>query len=277
MTVLERHALSAAFGNIPADEFAELVKDIKRNGLLQPIVTIAEGDKHWVLDGWHRYLACIEAGVKLRTEGFAFVIEPAAEQAGRSMTPVEFVVASNAHRRHLTPGQRRSLLIELLKAKPDASDRAIASMANVDHKTVAQVRQRAEVGGEIPHQPDRVGRDGKRQSAVKKTAATAAPEIACADPLRSASSGRKLQALDFDLPKLQGTWKRTQDLLQRHLKRGWNAGVSQTQVTRVRKQVQALLTELDAIELKFHRPLAEPAEPAEPAEGAEPQNGEALA
>ena len=38
----QRHPLSAAFGDMPADEFAELVRDIKRNGQISDIVKAAE-------------------------------------------------------------------------------------------------------------------------------------------------------------------------------------------------------------------------------------------
>ncbi len=155
-----RHPLSAAFGDMPADDFAELVADIKRNHLVSAIATAGDGS---ILDGWHRYKACIAAGVKPRFEPVSYIIEPAAEGAGRTMTEAEFVIAQNAHRRHLTPEQRRRIVAELLKADPAKSDRAIGSMAKVDHKTVATVRRQAEAGGEIPHHFERIGRDGKKQ------------------------------------------------------------------------------------------------------------------
>lgn len=162
---LQRHPLSAAFGDMPKDEFDELVADIKKNGLISPVVYItdAAGTKQ-VLDGWHRYRACLEAGVEPRLEPFPFVVEPADEQSGRKMTPAEFVVAQNAHRRHLTREQRRQVVVELLKAKPEASDRTIASMAKVDHKTVGAVRREAEATGEIPQLDKTTGKDGKTRA-----------------------------------------------------------------------------------------------------------------
>lgn len=174
---LQRHPLSAAFGDMPADEFAELVADIKRNGLVQTIVTIRdEHGTEFVLDGWHRYRACIEAGVKPRTEPFDYVVEPADEQAGKKMTPAEFVVAANAHRRHLTREQRRQIVGGLLKAKPEASDRVIATQAKVSDKTVGAVRRELVAGAEIPHQSERVGKDGKKQAkSATKPRATPPP------------------------------------------------------------------------------------------------------
>ncbi|HMM83912.1 ParB N-terminal domain-containing protein [Azohydromonas sp.] len=159
---LHRHPLSAAFGDMPKDEFDELVADIKKNGLISPVVYLRdEHDTKLVLDGWHRYRACIEAGVEPRLEPFNFVTESADEQSGRKMSPAEFVVAANAHRRHLSREQRRQVVVELLKAKPEASDRAIAAQAKVDHKTVGAVRREAEATGEIPQLGKTTGKDGK--------------------------------------------------------------------------------------------------------------------
>lgn len=164
---MQRHPLSAAFGDMPADEFRALVADIKAHGLIAAIVT--SGDT--ILDGWHRYRACVEAGVKPRFEPFDYVVEPAGEQSGRTMTEAEFVVAANAHRRHLCVEQRRQIVAELLKARPEASDRAIAEMAKVDHKTVGAVRRNAEATGELPQLNKTVGKDGRaRKKVVARTA-----------------------------------------------------------------------------------------------------------
>lgn len=181
---LQRHPLSAAFGDMPTDEYNELVADVKRHGLITPVVYVTDERGHkLILDGWHRYRACIEAGVTPRLEPFDFVVEPATEQSGRTMTQAEFVVAQNAHRRHLTREQRRNIVVELLKAKPEASDRAIASMAKADHKTVGAVRREAEAGGEIPHLTKRVGRDGKRQPATTAQLAKPFPAKAVAQEM----------------------------------------------------------------------------------------------
>lgn len=161
-----RHPLSAAFGDIAADEFAELVADIKANGLILPIVYLDDEQGHkLILDGWHRHRACLEAGVKPRFEPFSYFVEHADEQSGRKMTPAEFVIAQNAHRRHLTREQRRNIVAELLKCNPEASNVSVAKQAEVDDKTVAKVRAGLEATSEIPRLTKTIGRDGKARPA----------------------------------------------------------------------------------------------------------------
>src|SRR4051812_27568135 len=54
--------------------------------------------------------------------------------------PYAYVVSANIRRRHLKAEQKRGIVAELLKANPERSDRATAKIANVDNKTVANVR-----------------------------------------------------------------------------------------------------------------------------------------
>ncbi len=91
----QRHPLSAAFPDMPANDYASLVSDIDANGLREP-GWIYEG---MILDGWHRYRACEESGQ-------AFIYE---EYTGTD--PAKFVVSRNLHRRHLTPSQRAAIVV----------------------------------------------------------------------------------------------------------------------------------------------------------------------
>lgn len=89
---MKRHDLSGLFGDMPKDDFAKLTDDIKRHGLQHPIVTW-QGN---VLDGWHRYRACQEAGIEPR-----FV-----EFSGKDKEALRFVMQENSLRRHLNEAQR---------------------------------------------------------------------------------------------------------------------------------------------------------------------------
>ena len=55
--------------------------------------------------------------------------------------PYAFVASANIHRRHLTSDQKRDLIANLLRARPERSNLATAKIAHADDKTVATVRR----------------------------------------------------------------------------------------------------------------------------------------
>jgi hypothetical protein len=82
---------------------------------------------------------------------------------GPSTDPRAYVLSVNAHRRHLTAAEKRETIARLLKADPARSDRATSKITNVDHKTVASVRNELEGRGEIPHVSTRGDAAGRQQ------------------------------------------------------------------------------------------------------------------
>jgi len=97
------HPVSAKFPLMDAVDLGALAEDIRKNGILQPIVyDMREGVKR-ILDGRNRYIACHAAQVEPRWVRWD-------ENEGRSK--VAFVVSANIHRRHLTPAQRALLATE---------------------------------------------------------------------------------------------------------------------------------------------------------------------
>lgn len=94
--MLKQHPLSAAFPSMSDEDFATLKADIAAHGQREPII-VHEG---MVLDGWHRYRACADLGIK--PQQFTF---------DASADPVAFVLSNNLHRRHLTPSQRAAAIV----------------------------------------------------------------------------------------------------------------------------------------------------------------------
>ena len=88
---LERHPLSAIWGDMPNDQYRELVDSIRESGDLMAQVRTLDD---MVLDGWHRYRAALDAGVQ------PLIVPWSGDD------PAGYVIRQNAHRRHLTAGQR---------------------------------------------------------------------------------------------------------------------------------------------------------------------------
>jgi hypothetical protein len=173
--MMEPHPAAMLLPAMSEAEYGELKNDIQTNGLREPIWVY----DNQVLDGRHRLRACVELDVEFETH----------EYTGGD--PFGFVVSMNLHRRHLTAEQRRATAEALLKADPTRSDRAIARLAKVDHKTVAAARAEGEATGEIPQLKETKGTDGKIRPRVKRSST---PTTATTATKRSKEHGAKTAA-----------------------------------------------------------------------------------
>lgn len=104
---LKIHSAAEAFPEMSASDFAELVDDISRNGLRSPI-QVLDGQ---ILDGRHRFKACVQAGVEPN------IVEVNLE----GQSPAEYVWSTNGVRRHLTPSQKAAIAVDFL---PNLEDKA---------------------------------------------------------------------------------------------------------------------------------------------------------
>lgn len=135
------------------EEYAGLRASIASVGIKQPIL-ISWPDKT-IIDGHHRWRIAQELGlddVPVMTEEFS-------SEARLLALGVEM----NAARRQMTIERKRHAAAKLLIADPSQSDRSIAGIIGMSHHTVASVRRELEDGGQIAHQPERVGQDGVKQ------------------------------------------------------------------------------------------------------------------
>lgn len=98
MKELEAHEIANIWPMMFDHELAEMAKNIKENGLLDPI-TLYEGK---ILDGRNRYAACGIAGVEPTT----------VEYTGD--TPVSYAVGKNMERRQLSSAQKAALAVRAL-------------------------------------------------------------------------------------------------------------------------------------------------------------------
>ena len=158
------------FQPLTGADFDALKADIKAHGMHDAlIVTKADSDGVRTVLSGHNRLRAVKA---LKTEE-----QESPEKWGRVSVREKvftskdaekgFVIRDNLLRRQLDTEQKEQLINQLLKDSPDMSDRAIANILKVDHKTVASKRDKLEAGGEIPHLTTRTGKDGKKQTADK--------------------------------------------------------------------------------------------------------------
>jgi hypothetical protein len=164
------HPLAKKFPLLNGAEFRELVEDVRKHGLREPIV-MHEGA---IIDGRNRYRACLQAKVEPTYREF----DPSKEG-----DPIAFVFSANVHRRHLKAKEKRELLVKLVAAAPEKSDRMLAEEAKVDHKQISRARAKAEATGAVAPVERHIGKDGKsrRQPAhrppVKKLPKAAKTEV----------------------------------------------------------------------------------------------------
>ena len=122
----EVHPFADAFPLIDGDEFDQLVMDIKKNGLREPIILNHDGTV--LVDGRNRYRACDAAGS-----------DPVYERLGTHYTEpmiLDLIVSKNLARRQLNAGQKAMAALEYEKRYADAV------------KMVEAARKAASVGDE---------------------------------------------------------------------------------------------------------------------------------
>jgi hypothetical protein len=180
--VVPIHPAAELFPLMSPDELRELGEDIKKNGLLTPIVVWSPNEgsqEQFLLDGRNRVAAMEVVGIKvaLKGRGAAYSwrgYSPAdflygtAECGAPGFDPYEYVLSANIHRRHLNAEQKRELIAKLLKAKPEVSNRKIAKQVKADDKTVATVRRELDSTAEIPQLDNTTGADGKARTTKRK-------------------------------------------------------------------------------------------------------------
>lgn len=98
----EVHPFADAFPLIDGDEFDQLVMDIKKNGLREPIVL--NHDRTVLVDGRNRYRACEAAGADP-------VFETLPERYTEPLI-LDLIVSMNMARRQLNAGQRALMALE---------------------------------------------------------------------------------------------------------------------------------------------------------------------
>jgi hypothetical protein len=180
----------------------ELADDIEKNGLLERVSIIKEDGKLYLLDGRNRLDALElldyelfdeDQGSLVKLELFSTKGKPHPKifkMEFHTEDPPAFVISKNVRRRHLTAEDKRDLIANVLKAKPEASNREIAREVKADDKTIAKVRTELEATAEIPQLKKTKGKDGRARPArkTKPTPSASAPEAPTPSTSESSTS-----------------------------------------------------------------------------------------
>ncbi len=157
---LTRHELSEIFMDMPDEDFQNLLASVEKEGFKDPIIRMIDAQ---VLDGWHRYRAAKELNL-LRKLVFQQWKE---DQEG---SPEAFVLARNLERRHLTPGQRSSIVVSFNQrygmGRPSAE-----SPSNDGLKSREELAKEANVGTATIDRAVKVEKAGRSDEVIsgKKT------------------------------------------------------------------------------------------------------------
>jgi protein gp37/ParB-like chromosome segregation protein Spo0J len=124
------HPFADAFPFVDGEEFTQLVADVKKNGLREPIILNHDGTV--LIDGRNRYRACDTAGV-----------DQVYERLGAHYTEpmiLDLIVSKNMARRQLNPGQRALMALEYERYYAEAAKEAQRAAArSTTEKVNAQV------------------------------------------------------------------------------------------------------------------------------------------
>lgn len=174
---LKQHPLSAAFPSMSSVEYDALCKSIVDNGLLNPIV-IYQG---MVIDGWHRYRACLDEMIATKTIELASDVDPQA-----------YVIAQNKDRRHLTQSQIATAAIKVYEWLKDGVKQGLQASSAPS----AEVKSSKEIA-------ELVGVSTKTVDEAKKVEKQATPEVkeAVAKGEMSVSTAVKQMAKENATPK----------------------------------------------------------------------------
>ena len=168
--VLPVHPAAELFPLMSKAELRELADNIEADGLLEKATLIWENGVLKLLDGRNRVDALELLGRKIfvskyssdaigeplkrmtrkkRSEALAADHDrssPSVEffETASVDNPFAFVLSKNVHRRHLTPEQKRPLIVELVKASAERSNALLAEWADVDDHCISDIREELE-------------------------------------------------------------------------------------------------------------------------------------
>lgn len=178
------HPLADAFPLIEGEEFDQLVDDVRRNGLGNPIVLSA--DETTIVDGRNRYRACDAA-----------MVDPVFRPLPASFKEeqiVDFIVSENVHRRHMSTGQRAMLALKVESAYAEIARQRQAEAARRAAEVSNRTRHSLPANQAFdPFSTDDLITDSDRQVEADLPQPTRAPQARDRAAKALGTSGRAVQ------------------------------------------------------------------------------------
>ena len=138
------------------NDYEALKADIAERGVMVAIEYDQNGN---VLDGYHRLRICDELGIS----EWPRVTRTFASESDKRTHARQL----NLSRRHLTQEQRRGLIADELRERPERSNNQIATALGVSDTTVGTVRRELESISQIGKLKTTIGADGKSRPAKR--------------------------------------------------------------------------------------------------------------
>lgn len=256
---LQQHPLSAAFPAMSDSDYQALKDDIENNGQREPII-VHEG---MVLDGWHRYCACTELGIK--PQQFTF---------GEDDDPVAFVLSHNLHRRHLTASQRAAAVVACSEwapaRRPKKVEPSSTLLKNEDMAKAAGVTPRTITDAKVAHKAGLTDMVKEGALTVKEAAKVArgheekppTKPVPKAEPIEQAQDGDELAEAHNTITDLAAENERLNDRLAVEAMDATEEEKTAAAelIADLRQQVKTLTAELEAVRISRNTFQAENSE-----------------
>ncbi len=160
---LTPHPVTCLFPAMSADEYAALKADLAAHGQHEPVWTW-QGQ---IIDGRHRYRACIELELKPNT----------CEWDGQGSL-VAFVVGLNLHRRHLSSSQKAMIALEVERQLAEEAKARQRLSGGRGQKGSQRIDPAARLKGKAAEQAARLTGTNRQYVADAKRLAAEAPDVA---------------------------------------------------------------------------------------------------
>ena len=167
---------------LPAEEYAALKAHIALHGVEEPILVTSNGT---IIDGHERLKAITDLGIR------KYPIRVVGNLTDKERR--EMAIALNLLRRHLSQGERKHWLEELVRLNPHQSSRDLAATANVSQSTAARAKAKV-LGTESNDSVEIHGHNGKTYTYKPK------PAVSVENPQSAKKAGKLLESLGDRAP-----------------------------------------------------------------------------